>query len=114
MKKLLSALTISFLFISCAAQYQIADRITKTSVVIYNNTNNELNILLGSKTKLDTFKLEKNDVWLSQPYNFNPIFKIQTQNHIVTYQLRLGKYYMIFWNVKKKYWDLKKTKKRQQ
>lgn len=36
---------------------------------------------------------------------------MQTQNHIVTYQLRLGNYYMIFWNEAKKYWDLKKTKK---
>lgn len=112
MKKLLSLLPVILLFAHGIAQ-QAGERFTKTSVVIYNNTNNKTAILLGSATKLDTFRLKENDVWFSPPFSFNPIIRLQTQGHIVTYQLKRGNYYMIFWNDKKKYWDLKKTKKRQ-
>lgn len=112
MKKLLRLLPVILLFYSCDAQ-QAGERFTKTSVVIFNNTNNKTTILLGSTTKLDTFKLKENEVWFSPSFTFNPTFKLQTKNHTVAYQLRLDNYYMIFWNNKKKYWDLKKTKKRQ-
>lgn len=112
MKKLLSFLTIILVFSSCAAQ-QAGERFTKTSVVIFNNTDNKTTILLGSTTNLDTFKLKGNEVWFSPSFTFNPTFKLQTQNKTVAYQLKLGNYYMIFWNSKKNYWDIKKTKKKQ-
>ncbi len=113
MKYLLSLVIFSTLLIPCVAQ-QAGDRFTKTSVVIYNNSNNKMSISLGeSPAKMDTFKLNKSEVWFSPVYNRNPIIKIRTQNHVISYQLRLGDYYMIFWNNKKKYWDIKKTNKRQ-
>jgi hypothetical protein len=60
---------------------------------------------------LDTFELKANEVWYSPAYTVDPIIKIQTQNIIKTYQLRLGKNYMIYWNKRKKFWDINKTKK---
>ena len=110
MKKILSIIPMILVFAFCAAQ-QVGERLTKSSVVIYNNTKNKKIILLGNNTKLDTFKLMENEVWLSPPFEYDPIFKLQTQNHVVNYQLKPGNYYMIFWNGKKKYWDLKKSKK---
>jgi hypothetical protein len=113
MKYLLSIAIFVTFFASCKAQ-QAGARFTNTSVVIYNNSNNKMAILLGeSPAKMDTFKLNRSEVWFSPIYNHNPTIKIQTQNHVITYQLRLGNYYMIFWNDKKKYWDVEKTKKRQ-
>ena len=112
MKNLLSTLIICLLFFSGKAQSAGA-RITKTSVVIYNNSNSTKTILLGNSSKMDTFKIKENDVWFSPIFTFNPILSLQTEHHTATYQLRLDNYYMIFWNGNKKYWDLKKTKKRQ-
>ncbi len=113
MKKLLSLISTFILFATCTAQnvQVVGDRISKTSVAIYNYSKNKTTILLGDSTKLDTFKIEDNSIWLSPPFKFNPIFKLQTQNFTVTYQLVLGNTYTIFWNDKKKYWDLKKIKK---
>ena len=73
-----------------------------------------ISLLLGEDSlRLDTFKIKGNDVWFSPGYRKDPIIFIQTQAHVSKYQLRLGNYYMIFWNGKKKYWDINKTQKRQ-
>jgi hypothetical protein len=114
MKYLLSSAFLSFIFISCLSQSKaLPNRITQTSVVIYNDSNNRLTVLLGDpSTKMDTIILMENDVWTSPPLSFDPIIKIQTKKHIGEYQLSLGKYYMIYWNDKKKYWDIIKTNKR--
>lgn len=116
MKKLLSIIPVILLFTSYAIaqeKVQAGARFTETAVAIYNNTTNKITFLLGSNTKLDTFTLKEKEVWLSPPFTFNPIFKMTTQNHTVTYQLKLNNAYMIFWNDRKKYWDLEKTQKRQ-
>ncbi len=103
---------ISFLVLaSCVAQ-KAGDKISKTSVVIYNDADNDVSFLLGETSKMDTFNVKENDVWFSPSFSFNPIIKLQTQSHILLYELRLGNYYMIYWNADKKYWDIKKTKKR--
>ena len=113
MKHLLSILIGILFLINCNSQ-QIGDRVTKTSVVIYNNSNYKISILLGVSTlKMDTFKLKEKEVWLSPVYNRDPTIKLQTQNKVIAYQLKLDNNYMIFWNDKKKYWDIQKTKKKQ-
>lgn len=72
-----------------------------------------MSILLGeTPLKMDTFKIKKSEVWLSPAYHYDPIVTIKTQAHIGTYQLKLGNYYMIYWNAGKKYWDIKKTARR--
>jgi hypothetical protein len=112
MKNLLNAITFSLLFSSCAAQ-QVGERIMQTSVVIYNNNNQKMTIVLGEPAiKMDTFILKGGEVWISPVYKKDPTIKIQTKSHVANYQLKLGNYYMIFWNGKKKYWDLKKTSKK--
>ena len=113
MKQLFSISLFLFFIVSCAVQ-QVGERIAKTSLIIYNNSNNKKSFLLGETTlKMDTFKIKANEVWSSPVYNRHPIIKLQTQNHAVTYQLIIGKKYMVFWNVAKKSWDVKKMKKRQ-
>jgi hypothetical protein len=98
---------------SCKSQ-QVGARITANSVVIYNNSNSKISFLLGVKgAKPDTVNIKSNDVWFSPTYGSNPVIKIQTQKHISEYSLKLGNYYMVFWNSKNKYWDVKKTKPRQ-
>jgi hypothetical protein len=112
MKHLLSVLIFSFL-VFCSSAQTVGERITMPSVVIYNNSNTKKSILLGeTPLKMDTFKIKKNEVWFSPVYQNDPTIKIQTQSHITTYQLKLGNYYMIYWNGNKKYWDIKKTVKR--
>ncbi len=111
MKSLLNTMIFTLLLNSCAAQ-TLGERVLQTSVVIYNNTNQKMSIVLGeSANKMDTFRLKATEVWLSPSYKNNPTVKIQTKNHVVNYQLKLGNYYMIYWNNKKKYWDIKKTSK---
>jgi len=112
MKKLLSTVILSIFLITCKAQ-AVGERITKTLVTIYNNSNTRLSVLLGDPSvRMDTFKLKENEVWYSPTYANDPVIKVQTQHHVTTYQLRLGNSYMIFWNTKKKYWDIKKTQNR--
>lgn len=117
MKYLLSIVIFFILLVSCRTQahsQQLGERLMSTAVGIYNSSNNKITILLGeSSVKMDTFQVKENELWYSPSYNKNPIINIQTQNHLTTYQLKLGNYYMIFWNENKKYWDVKKTKKRQ-
>ncbi len=112
MKKTLSIIVFFLLIISCNAQ-QIGERITSTLVIIYNNSNSKISILLGfPPERMDTFNLKAHDVWYSPTYSKDPVIKIKTQAHVVTNQLRIGNSYMIFWNTKKKYWDIIKTKNR--
>lgn len=107
MKNLLSILIALLLFTSCWAQ-QLGERLSQTSVRIYNNSGSEITVLLGKEGRMDTLRLEGNKEFLSPPYNFNPIIQIQTQKKIVKYTLKPGNFYMIYWNEKKKYWDVKK------
>ena len=111
MKKLLSLAIFFFLAGSCHAQ-KAGERITSTLVILYNNSNTQLSILLG-EVKMDTFKLRENEVWYSPTYKSNPIIKIQTKGHLVVYKLKLGMSYMIFWDGRKKYWDLIKIESRE-
>lgn len=106
MKKLISVLILSFSFVCCRAQESIGGDYMESRIAIFNNTHTKISILLGDSTRLDTFKLKKNDNWFK--YDFNPIIKISTNNSIVTYQLLRGNQYIIFWNEKKNYWDLRK------
>jgi hypothetical protein len=111
-----SILILLFLILigsSCKSQ-EAGVRITANLVVIYNNSNSKVSLLLGVPgAKPDTVSIKSNDVWYSPTYGSNPAIKIQTQKHISEYSLKLGNYYMVFWNSKKKYWDVKKTKPRQ-
>ncbi len=112
MKRILNVVILFFLVIPCNAQ-QAGERITSTLVIIYNNSNSKISILLGPPAgKMDTFNLKGNEVWYSPSYTKDPVIKIKTQSHVVNYQLRIGNSYMIFWNKKKKYWDITKTKNR--
>ena len=112
MKILFNIILLCTFAASCTAQ-AVGQRITQNSVVIYNNSGNMISILLGEDSlRMDTFKIKGNDVWFSPEYHKDPIAFIQTQTHVGKYQLRLGNYYMIFWNDKKKYWDVQKTQKR--
>jgi hypothetical protein len=87
--------------------------VTKTSVGIYNTSNNDIKILLGeTDSTLDTFMIQKNSLWYSGFYKKNPLIRIKTGENIVTYSIRLNNYYLIYWNKKKKYWDLKRTTKK--
>jgi len=113
MKCLIIVVIFSFFLINCNAQKN-PERIGRTSVSIFNNSNSMLTILLGDPSvKMDTFKLKENQVWSSPTYKNDPKINIQTQNHTVAYQLRLGKSYMIFWNKPKKYWDIMEIKNRE-
>jgi hypothetical protein len=113
MKVLLSLLLL--LVISQYTYCQIGPaRVTATSIGIYNTSNQDIKILLGAdSTSLDTFTVLNNSVWYSGFYQHNPIIiKIKTGQTVKAYSVYLGNYYLIFWNKKKKYWDVKKTQKR--
>ena len=113
MKILFNIILSCFSIVSCTAQ-AIGKRITQNSVVIYNSSAKMISLLLGEASRrIDTFKIHGNEVWFSPEYNKNTVIFIQTQKHVSKYQLRLGNYYMIFWNGKKQYWDIKKTQKRE-
>lgn len=111
MKNLINTGLFLLICNACLAQ-QVGTRIVETTVSLFNNSNNKLAILLGEpSSNMDTFELKANEVWYSPTYTINPIIKIQTRNIIKTYQLRLGKNYMIYWNKRKNVWDISKTKK---
>jgi hypothetical protein len=112
MKKLLAIIPLLFLINSCTAQDALfmGQRVKKTTVTIYNRVNSVTTILLGSTTRLDTFRLKSNELWISPAYGYNPIFKIKSQDTTVTYQLNISNSYLIFWNKEKRFWDLKEFK----
>lgn len=113
MKYLISFIALFISFSTCNAQ-QAGERITKSAVVIFNNSNQDKYILLGETlAKADTFKIRKTEVWISPALKANPLIAIQTDTVVKTYQLKLGNYYMIYWNQRKKAWDIKRTIKRQ-
>ena len=91
-------------------ELQLGDEPIKYSVVIYNNSNQNLTVLIfDSLLKNDTVKLMANKDWISPMYSSNPSIKIQTENQYVTYTLERGSKYIIFWNHESKYWDMTKT-----
>ncbi|MGB5819280.1 MAG: hypothetical protein WBG90_07320 [Saonia sp.] len=114
MKLIFSTIVFCLFLSSCLAQKvdHIGEELTKTTVRIYNNSESKKVILVGSITKLDTFEVAKNSTWLSPSYKFNPIVKIRTQDKIVTYKLKIGRFYMIYWKKNKERWDLKRIKNR--
>lgn len=112
MKKLIN-LVFAAMFASAAYGQQAGARITQTTVGIYTDANKKIKVLLGeSVNKLDTVTVA-DYVWYSQPYKKNPVLKIRTGNKNLTYRLKLGNIYMVYWNDPKKYWDVKKTNRRE-
>ena len=92
---------------------QLGPRITESMVSLYNNSDRETSILLGdTAVRLDTFFIKAQEVWHSPSYVRDPVIKIQTGSFVATYLLRRGNSFMIYWNGRKKYWDLKRIQKR--
>lgn len=111
--KIILSIIVLIFFIDCDAQ-QVGVGISSSTVSIYNSANAKTSILLGDTTlKLDTFILKPNEVWQSPAYLKDPVIKIRSQNHVVTYLLKRGNSFMIYWNRKRKYWDVKKIRSRQ-
>src|SRR4030066_1311606 len=97
---------VTLLITSCAQSQEVGEEITKTSIRLFNDSNQDIKVLLGiNESYLDTFLVIKQEVWISPSYVKNPIFKIFTNSSPVIYRLRLGNIYKIYWNEKKKYWD---------
>jgi hypothetical protein len=105
---------ILLLFIVSASKAQIGPaEVTKTSVGLYNLENSDVRILLGKdRMSLDTFIIRKGSLWYSGYYEKSPIFIIKTGIVQKAYTLGLNNYYLIFYDSKKKYWDLRLTTKR--
>lgn len=112
MKKLIN-LALLVMMVSVAFGQAAGERITQTTVGIYTDANKRIKVLLGETAKtLDTVEVA-DYVWYSRPYRNNPIIKIRTGSKNLTYQLKLGNIYMVFWNAPKKYWDVKRTKRKE-
>jgi hypothetical protein len=115
MKKHNVILALIFLLLITQRVYsqQEGKRISHTTLSIYNNSNKDLKIQLGLDTgHFQNYSIVSQEKWLSPtfPLNARPLFVIKTDNREVKYTLKLNSTYMIFWNNKKKYWDLKKIK----
>ena len=115
MKKyiLLSFLPLLLIYAgSCKAQ-QAGKRISHTTVAIFNNSDQDLNIRIGlNEQNLQTFMIRSQEKWIGPtfPQGSKPLFRMKTDQKETKYSLRLNKTYMIFWNTRKKSWDLKSVK----
>jgi hypothetical protein len=110
--KLILSASITTIALNCCAQ-QAGLRITSQAVAITNDAKHKISILLGDTTvRLDTFSLAPKAVWHSPNYQNDPVIKVQTDSYIATYLLKRGDSFMIFWNKKRKYWDVKKIRNR--
>ena len=99
-------------FTSTGFGQDLGARISKTTVGIFNNSNNKMEIKLGSSdSTLKVYQLPAMENWVSPAYNFDPLAKLESQNKTVKYRLKRDNKYMIYWDKNKKYWDLKKIKK---
>jgi hypothetical protein len=109
---------ISLLSVLLIGQHQLqaqqaGKRISHTTVAIYNNSDKNLNIRIGpNEQNLQTYMIMSQEKWIGPtfPLNSKPLFRIKTDQKETKYTLRLNKTYMIFWNTKKKSWDLKSVK----
>ena len=92
---------------------QAGKRISHTTVAIYNNSDKNLNIRIGlNEQNLQTYMIMSQEKWIGPtfPLNSKPLFRIKTDQKETKYTLRLNKTYMIYWNSRKKAWDLKSVK----
>ena len=95
------------------SQNEIGERISKTTVGIYNDSQNDLMILIGeNESFLDTIILEANELWYSFQYEENPIITIFSETKFVTYTLVLSKLYRIYWDNINKHWDVKRIRRK--
>lgn len=115
-KNVFQLLILLFLFSSCASaqiiknegesDIQIGDELIKKKILIYNSSNSSKNIMLGSSDEFVIYKLNKKEHWISNPFKFDPIFKIRTGDKTISYRLTRGNRYILYWNSTQKYWDL--------
>ena len=92
---------------------QVSKRISHTTVGIFNNTDKKLDFQLGlSEEEFSNFQIFPQENWISPtfPAGSKPLFRIRTQNKESKYSLRLNTNYLIYWNNKKKKYDLSKVK----
>lgn len=92
---------------------QISKRISHTTVGIYNNTDKKIAFKLGlSNAELRDFEIFAQENWISPTYPIGskPLFLIKTQDKESKYTLKLNTNYLIYWNNKKKKYDLSKVK----
>ena len=112
MKKIASLLLVLMCLSVASKAQQGGIGITSSLVSVFNNSQSELSFLLGYPTNLKSFKIKPQQVWYSPSFLTSPIIKIETQGITTEYQLKLGKAYMIYWNARKKLWDVKKIRER--
>lgn len=91
---------------------QQGKRISHTTLSIFNNSEKDLTIKLGLTTyDLKAYLIKSQEKWTSPtfPIRSKPITIIKTNDNEVKYTLRLNTTYMIFWDNRKKYWNLTKV-----
>jgi hypothetical protein len=105
---------ICFLAASCNSYgQQIGKRISHTTLSIFNNSEEKMAIKLGlQKTDLTSYTIAAQEQWISPtfPAGAKPFFILKAKNKERHYTLKLNTAYMIYWNNKKNYWDLKQVK----
>lgn len=113
-KSNLILLTIALLALANSLYAQQAGkRISHTTVAIFNNSDKDVNIKLGLiRNDLYAYLIRSQEKWISPtfPLNSRPLLIVKTNTIEKKYTLQLNKTYMIFWNNKKKYWDITKVK----
>lgn len=113
LRKTLIVLGIILLFspniFSQVGEKDIGDHIKESTISLYNSSSQNIKVLLGlTESVLDTFIIRKHQHWVSPKYYDDPIIRIKTNSTLVEYTLHLGNSYKIYWNERKKVWDLKK------
>lgn len=108
--KIVCLLAALFIFFSCRAQ-QLGERLSKTSVMIYNNSNEQLKFSLAIPKKQSwayTIRPQEKSVPGPFPVDSQLIFSIGTGNTQKRYLVRLNNTYMIFWDKGAQLWDLRR------
>lgn len=113
MKKSSLILVTLILLLSCSKTFSqtVGKRISHTTTIIFNNSENNLKFKLGKDTSsLLSYDIKANEKWISPtfPPGSKLAFYIKTREKELGYTLRLNTTYLLFWNSDKGYWDLKK------
>jgi hypothetical protein len=114
--KIICLLVALFIFFGCRAQ-QLGERLSKTSVMIYNNSNEQLKFSLAIPQQRSwVYTIRPQEKSVPGPFQANSqlIFSIGTGDTQKRYLLRLNNTYMIFWDKGAKLWDLRRLVNNQQ
>jgi hypothetical protein len=107
---ILCLLALLLISVACKAQ-QLGERVTRTSVMIFNNSNEKLKFNLGVRYQQSkVYNISEYEKYVAGPFPVNSelLFTIGTDSTHKRYLLKLNNAYMIFWNNAGKYWDMRR------